>query len=99
MFADLIAWIFAIFFVEPFEAATREKLAAARAPQEIVRQIGDCARRGGPILAEKGLADPGWIVTTVARVWVGTANIETVLADLDPNCAQAVQAARPYLQQ
>jgi hypothetical protein len=99
MLADTIAWIFAIFFVEPFEAVAREKLAAARAPQEIVRQIGDCARRGGPILADKGLADPGWIVTTVARIWMGTVKIDAVLTDLDPNCAQAVEAARPYLQQ
>jgi hypothetical protein len=99
MLADLVAWIFAIFVVEPFEAVAREKLAAARAPQEIVRQIGDCAGRGGLILAEKGLADPGWIVTTVARIWMGTTRIETVLADLDPNCAEAVQAARPFLRQ
>jgi hypothetical protein len=99
MIADFIAWIFAIFFVEPFEMAAREKLASARAPQEIVRQVTDCARRGGPILAEKGLAEPGWAVTSVVRIWLGTTQIETVLADLDPGCAQAVQSARPFLQQ
>jgi hypothetical protein len=97
LIGDFLAWLFALFVVEPAMAAAGEKLAAARAPQEIVRQLGDCARRGGPVLAEKAWGEPGWAVTTVIRVWMGTAQIEAVLADLDPGCAQAYAQARPFL--
>ncbi len=96
MIADLLAWAFALFVVEPAMAAG-DKLAAARAPQEIVRALGDCTRRGGPILAERALAEPGWAVTTVVRVWLGTTRIEAVLADFDPTCADAYAKARPFL--
>lgn len=98
MIGDFLAWLFALFVVEPAMAAAGEKLAAARAPQETVRLVSDCARRGGPVLAERALAEPGWAVTTVIRVWMGTAQVEAVLADLDPTCANAYAQARPFLQ-
>ena len=98
MIGDFIAWLFALFVVEPAMAAANEKLAAARAPQETVRLVADCATRGGPVLAEKALAEPGWAFTTVIRVWMGTAQVEAVLAELDPGCARAYTQARPFLQ-
>ncbi len=97
MIGDLIAWVFAVFVVEPAMASANDKLAALRAPQETIRLVGDCARRGGPILAERALAEPGWAVTTIVRIWMGTARIEAVLADLDPGCADAYAQARPFL--
>lgn len=98
MIGDFVAWLFALFVVEPAMAAANEKLAAARAPQETVRLVGDCARRGGPVLAEKAMAEPGWAVSTVIRVWMGTAQIDAVLSELDSGCAQAYAQARPFLQ-
>jgi len=98
LIGDFLAWAFALFVVEPAMAAAGEKLAAARAPQETIRLVADCARRGGPILAEKALGEPGWAVTTVIRVWMGTTQIEAVLAELDPTCAGAYAQARPFLQ-
>lgn len=97
MIGDLIAWAFAVFVVEPAMASAGDKLAALRAPQETIRLVGDCARRGGPILAERTMAEPGWAVTTIARIWMGTTRIEAVLADLDPGCAEAYAQARPFL--
>lgn len=98
MIGDFLAWLFALFIVEPAMAAAGEKLAATRAPQETVRMVGDCARRGGPILAEKAMAEPGWAVSTVIRVWMGTTQVEAVLSELDPACAAAYAQARPFLQ-
>ena len=98
MIGDILAWLFALFVVEPAMAAAGDKLAAARAPQETIRLVGECARRGGPVLADKAMAEPGWAVTTVIRVWMGTAQVEAVLAELDPTCASAYAQARPYLQ-
>jgi hypothetical protein len=95
--ADLIAWAFAVFVVEPAMTAANDKLTALRAPQETIRLVGDCARRGGPILAERSFAEPGWAVTTIVRIWMGTTRIEAVLADLDPECAAAYAQARPFL--
>jgi len=97
MIGDLIAWAFAVFVVEPAMTEANDKLAALRAPQETIRLVGDCARRGGPILAERSLAEPGWAVTTIIRMWMGTTRIEAVLADLDPECAAAYVQARPFM--
>lgn len=98
MFADTIATLFTLFFVEPLDVAIREKLASAQAPQEIVRQVASCAQRGGPILAERTMAEPGWAAATVVRLFLETATLESVLGDIDPECKQAFQAARPFLQ-
>ena len=97
MIGDFLAWAFALFVVEPAMATAGEKLAAARAPQEVVRALGDCARRGGPALAERALAELGWAITTIVRVWLGTARIEAVLAEFDATCADAYARARPFL--
>ena len=98
MIGDFLAWAFALFVVEPAMATAGEKLAAAKAPQETVRLVGECAQRGGSILAERALAEPGWAATTVIRLWLGTARIDAVLGDLDPACARAYSQARPFLE-
>jgi len=98
MFADTIASLFALFFVEPLDVAVRQKLAAAQAPQEIVRMVASCAQRGAPLLAERTMAEPSWAAATVVRLWMETATLETVLGDIDTECKQTFQAARPFLQ-
>jgi hypothetical protein len=50
------------------------------------------------LLAERTMAEPSWAAATVVRLWMETATLETVLGDIDTECKQAFQAARPFLQ-
>lgn len=97
MMRDLAISLMSMFVIEPFESAMNERLAAAGAPREIVQQVGACARTALPLLAERGLAEPMWGATTVARVWLGATTADAVLGEADPSCRAAMLAARPFL--
>ena len=45
MIADAVAALLSLFLVEPFEARTRAALAAARAPEALIRDVATCASR------------------------------------------------------
>ena len=74
-----------------------DKLAGARAPQAVVAEVTACARTATPVIAQRALDDPWWTATTAFRLWVGSAEPETVLVEAAPACAPAVRAARPFL--
>jgi hypothetical protein len=94
---DLILSLVSFFVVEPLQAELADKLAAARVPQAIVAQVSECATAATPRLADRALSDPWWGVTTTIEVWAGTTSPEAVLGAAAPSCAQALQAARPFL--
>jgi len=96
--SELLAAAISLFLLEPFEVGMRERMAAARASEAAVRQVTDCVRRAGPVLAERTLADPGAMAATATRLLLGTTTPERVLSDLDPGCAAGFEAVRPHLQ-
>jgi len=95
--ADAVAALFTLFLVEPFEARTREALAAARAPEAVIRDVAACAARAAPALAERAVADPAGAAATVVRLWMGTRDATSLLDEVDPGCAAALAAARRHL--
>jgi hypothetical protein len=98
MLQDTMVWLFNLFVVEPAQAELTERLATARAPQAVVRQVVACATAAGPVLAERAAADLGWATTTVVRVWTGSVAPEAVLRDAVPACGSALDAAKPFLE-
>jgi hypothetical protein len=97
MLNDIIAFLISIFVVGPFQAEFADKLAAARAPQAVVAQIGSCASAAVPALAERLSNDWQWVVTRTVGIWIGTTRADTVLGEVVPQCREAIAAARPFL--
>jgi hypothetical protein len=95
--ADALAALFTLFLVEPFEVRTREALAAARAPEAVVRDLSDCAARAAPALAARAVDDPAAAAATVVRLWMGTKAVTDLLDEVDPGCSAAIAAARRHL--
>jgi len=95
--ADAVAALLALFLVEPFEVRTRDALAAARAPEAVLRDVSECAARAAPALAGRAVADPAVAVATVVRLWMGTRDVTSLLDEVDPGCSAALAAARRHL--
>ena len=87
-----------IFLTGPLQSELADKLAAARAPQAVVTQLGACARDAAPALVERAVSDPWWAATSVVAVWTGFSRPEAILLAAAPGCAPAVAAARPFLE-
>ena len=94
---DFIATLVSLFFVEPFQAEMRDKLAAARVPREVTQQVIQCGRVATPVLTGRVMADPWWGATTVVRVWAGATTADAVLQETVPACGPALTAVRPFL--
>src|SRR5918998_1054804 len=90
---DLLAALIAFFLIEPLQA----ELAAARAPQAVVAQVTSCARTATPVVVERAASETWWAVSSAVRLWAGWASPKTVLVEAAPECAAAVEAARPLL--
>lgn len=97
MLDDLLAFLFATFVVGPFQAEMADKLAAARAPQAVIAEIGTCAGAAVPALVERLGNDWQWVVTRAIGIWIGTTSPDAVLAEAVPQCREALTAARPFL--
>jgi hypothetical protein len=94
---ELVAALVAFFIIDPLKAELGEKLAAARVPPGIVREVTACATAATPVVVERLSSDPLWAAGAVIRVWAGLAPPETVLAEAAPACRPAIDRARPYL--
>jgi hypothetical protein len=94
---DLIAALISFFLIEPLQAELADQLAAARVPQALVAQVTSCARTATPVVVERAASDPWWAVSNGVRLWAEWGSPETVLVEAAPECAAAVEAARPLL--
>ena len=98
MIRDFLIFIANFFIIEPFQAEMSEQLAAAKAPQEIVQQGTECAASAPGVLAEKFSTDMIGSTMTVFKVVIGMTSAESVLSAEAPACAQALSAAKPFLE-
>jgi hypothetical protein len=94
---DLLLTLVTLFVVEPFAAELNGSLAAARAPEPLVREVAACAGAAAPAVIERVVADPGWAVFAAVRLTTGMATAEAVILDAAPGCAVAVAEARRFL--
>jgi hypothetical protein len=95
---DIITSLVSFFVIEPLQTELADRLAAARAPQAVIAQVSQCASTATPVLVERVAADPWWAVATTAQIWAGMTDPETVLGEVAPSCAPALQVARPFLE-
>jgi hypothetical protein len=94
---DLIAALVSFFLIEPLQAEIVEKLAAGRAPQPVIVDVTACAASAVPVIVERAYSDPWRTVSSTVLLWIGSAGPDTVLIEAAPDCASAVEAARPFL--
>ncbi|MDR6820872.1 hypothetical protein J2X76_006072 [Neorhizobium sp. 2083] len=87
MIADIAAWMFTLFVVDPLHAEMRQHLERASAPVEIVQQSRQCLVVQVPLLIEKAGNEPGWAIATVVGISTGWTSPERLFDGADPNCS------------
>lgn len=95
---DFFVSIVGYLFIQPFQAEISEKLAAARAPQEIIQRIDQCARTAGPAMLNRGMQDWGWALGLGIKLTMGMTTLEKELSATSPSCAEALSTAKPFMQ-
>jgi hypothetical protein len=98
MIADFIAWLVAVFIINPVQAEVNQTLERVGAPQQVIADMRACAAVAPAALLDKATGDLWWTATTVTLVGTGMKAPDTVLVEVVPSCAPAVAAARPFLE-
>ena len=93
MIQELFAWLLATFIIGPMQA----ELEGLKAPAEVMQQVQACVVSGTPALVSKATSDPFWGITTTISVAAGLTDATSVLADTSPQCATAVEAVKPFM--
>lgn len=93
MIQDIFAWLLATFIIGPVQA----ELEGVQAPAEVMQQVKACVVSGTPALVSKATSDPFWGITTTISVAAGLTEATSVLAETSPQCATAIQAVTPFL--
>lgn len=95
---DLFAALINLVLVDPLQHEIAEAFAASRAPHEVVVSVATCATAHGSQIVDRALGDPWWAASSAFGVWVGSAEQYKLLVEAAPECAAAVEAARPFLE-
>jgi hypothetical protein len=94
---DLLVTLITFFLVEPLQHEIATTLADLQAPREVVTSLLTCASEHGSQIVDLALGDPWWAASSAFGVWVGLTEPFALLTDAVPDCAAAVEAARPFL--
>jgi len=86
MIADIAAWMFTIFVVDPLHAEMRQHLERANTPVQIVQQSRQCLAVQVPRLIDRAGNEPGWAVATAIGVSIGWTSPEQLFEGADPSC-------------
>jgi hypothetical protein len=86
MIADIAAWIFTLFVVDPLHAEMRQHIDRANVPVEIVQQSRQCLAIEGPRLIERAGNEPGWATATAIGISIGWISPERLFERADPSC-------------
>lgn len=84
MIADIAAWMFTLFVVDPLQAEMRQHLERANAPVEIVQQSRQCLAAHVPRLIDN---EPGWAIATATGISTGWTSPQTLFDGADPACS------------
>jgi hypothetical protein len=87
MIADIAAWIFTLFVVDPLHSEMRHHLERANAPTQTVQQSQQCLAAEVPLLIEKASNEPGWAIATAIGISTGWMPPEQLFDRKDPNCS------------
>ena len=93
MIQELFAWLLATFIIGPMQT----ELEGLKAPAEVMQQVQACVVSGTPALVSKATSDPFWGITTTISVAAGLTDATSVLANTSPQCATAVEAVKPFM--
>ena len=93
MIQDLFAWLLATFVIGPMQA----ELQGLKVPAEVMQQVQACVVSGTPALISKATNDLFWGITTTISVATGLTDATSVLANTSPQCATAIEAVKPFL--
>lgn len=87
MIADIAAWMFTLFVVDPLHAEIRQHLELANAPVEIVQPSRQCLAKQVPHLVDRAGKEPGWAIATVIGISTGWTSPETLFDGPDRACS------------
>ncbi|MCQ1774414.1 hypothetical protein NOI24_24160 [Neorhizobium galegae] len=84
--ADIAAWIFTLFVVDPLNAEMRQHLDRPNVPVEIVQQSRRCLAIEVPRLIDKAGNEPGWATATAIGISTGWMSPQRLFDGADPAC-------------
>lgn len=87
MIADIAAWMFTLFVVDPLHAEMRQHFERTNAPVQIVQQSRQCLAVELPRLIDRAGNEPGWAIATAIGVSTGWTSPEHLFEGADPSCS------------
>lgn len=86
MIGEFVAWIFAIFVVDPIQAEVVTRLEQVKAPVAVVSQVNACLASTGPALLDRAANDFWWAGSTVVSLTTGFSTPAELLDAANPAC-------------
>ncbi|TDK35680.1 hypothetical protein E2F50_12955 [Rhizobium deserti] len=86
MIANIAAWIFTLFVIDPLHAEMRQHLDRANLPVELVQQSRQCLTNEVPRLIDKAGNEPGWAAAMTVGISIGWISPEQLFDGADPSC-------------
>ncbi|MHC5234342.1 hypothetical protein ACYSN1_21320 [Brucella sp. LJL56] len=86
MVSDFVAWLFALFVIDPLQTSLTERLDQAKLPNVGMMQIQQCVAAHGKKLLAQAEQEPVWAMTTVVGISVGWVSPSQLLTNADPSC-------------
>ncbi|MBW6424927.1 hypothetical protein KX729_26140 [Rhizobium sp. XQZ8] len=87
MIAEIAAWMFTLFVVDPLHAEMRQHLEHANAPVEVVQQSRQCLASHVPRLVDRAGNEPGWAIATAIGISTGWTSPDRLFDGADPSCS------------
>lgn len=94
MISDIVAWLFALFVIDPLQAEIGTRLERANVPVAAIQQSRHCVESHGPRLLQRAGEEPGWAVATATSVAIGWTSPVQLLDAGDPNCSTLIRVFR-----
>lgn len=92
MISDIVAWLFALFVMDPLQAQISERLERAKLSVSAIEQSRQCVASHGPELVARAGEEPGWAITTAVGVATGWTSPAELFDARDPNCTMLFRA-------
>ncbi|NWJ23081.1 hypothetical protein [Rhizobium sp. RM] len=87
MIADIAAWLFATFVVDPLQAEMKQQLDRGNVSMEAVQQSHQCLATQVPRLIDRAGNELGWAIATAVGISTGWTSPDNLFESNDPKCA------------
>jgi hypothetical protein len=90
MISEIVAWLFALFVIDPLHNEIRQRVEAADLPLQTLQQSQRCVALHGPQLLIRAGDNPGWATAVALSVATGWTSPGQLFDIRDPDCSALV---------